>query len=158
MGIHSLRTRARRGGEDRLVMYGTQVGRPIGGERVAAISNLVVRLVSEYTAPGPTKPRIYLNDDVINVVLQDTLTKGELRLVQDGESEMVISTRLPFLQTMREDLIAGIEEITGRKVRVSANHMEPVEPDIAVETFVLDQRSGGGQAVDARQADGAAMS
>jgi uncharacterized protein YbcI len=123
------------------MMYGTKIDRPIGGEPVAAISNLVVRLVSEYTAPGPTKPRIYLNDDVINVVLQDTLTKGELRLVRDGESEMVISTRLPFLQTMREDLIAGIEEITGRKVRVSANHMEPAEPDIAVETFVLDQRS-----------------
>jgi uncharacterized protein YbcI len=144
MGINSLRTRARRGDEDRLVMYDTQIDRPIGGERVAAISNLVVRLVSEYTAPGPTKPRIYLNDDVINVVLQDTLNTGELRLVRDGESEMVLSTRLPFLQTMREDLIAGIEEITGRKVRVSANHMEPVEPDIAVETFVLDQRSGGG--------------
>ena len=50
-------------------MYGTKIDRPIGGEPVAAISNLVVRLVSEYTAPGPTKPRIYLNDDVINVVL-----------------------------------------------------------------------------------------
>jgi uncharacterized protein YbcI len=127
-------------------MYGTKIDRPIGGECVAAISDLVVRLVSEYTAPGPTKPRIYLNDDVINVVLQDTLSKGELRLVRDGDSEMVISTRLPFLQTMREDLIAGIEEITGRKVRVSANHMEPAEPDIAVETFVLDQRSGSGEA------------
>jgi hypothetical protein len=33
-----------------------------------------------------------------------------------------------------------------------------MEPDIAVETFVLDQRSGGGRAVDACQADGAAMS
>jgi hypothetical protein len=64
--------------------------------------------------------------------------------VRDGESEMVISTRMPFQQTMREDLIAGIEEITGRKVRVSANHMEPAEPDIAVETFVLDQRSASG--------------
>jgi uncharacterized protein YbcI len=157
MGVSSIQTRAWRGGEERRVMNGTKIDRPIG-ERVAAISKLVVRLVSEYTAPGPTKPRIYLNDDVINVVLQDTLTDGELRLVRDGESEMVISTRLPFLRTMREDLIAGIEEITGRKVRVSANHMEPVEPDIAVETFVLGERSGSGQAVDARQADWAATS
>ena len=138
MGVYSLRTRARFGNEKRLVMYGTEIDRPIGGEPLAAISNLVVRLVSEYTVPGPTMPLIYLNDDVINVVLQDTLTKGELRLVRDGESELVISTRLSFLKTMREDLIAGIEEITGRKVRVSANHMA-AEPDIAVETFVLDQ-------------------
>ena len=123
-------------------MYGTKIDHPSVGERIAAISNLVVRLVSEYTVPGPTMPLIYLNDDVINVVLQDTLTNGELRLVRDGESEMVIRTRLPFLQTMREDLIAGIEEITGRKVRLSANHMEPAEPDIAVETFVLGQRLG----------------
>jgi hypothetical protein len=55
MGVYSLRTRAWFGGEERLVMYGTKIDRPIGGEPVAAISNLVVRLVSEYTAPGPAR-------------------------------------------------------------------------------------------------------
>jgi len=36
------------------------------------ISNLTVRLLSQYTGRGPTKARTYLNDDMVTVVLQDT--------------------------------------------------------------------------------------
>lgn len=103
----------------------------------AAISNLVVRLMSEYTGRGPTKARTYWNDDLITVLLQDTLTKGERSLVRDGKESLVLTTRLAFQMTMREDLITGLEAITGRKVRafMSANHMEP---DVAIEVFVLE--------------------
>jgi uncharacterized protein YbcI len=112
--------------------------RPVGGERAAAISNLVVKLVSEYTGRGPTKARTYLNDDVITVVLQEMLTKAEHSLVRDGQSELVLRTRLAFQQTMRDDFVQGIEGITGAKVRafLSSNHMDP---DIAVETFILEE-------------------
>lgn len=112
--------------------------RPMGGERAAAISNLVVKLVSEYTGRGPTKARTYLNDDVITVVLQEMLTKAERSLVRDGQGELVVRTRLAFQQTMRNDFVEGVEEITGVKVKafLSSNHMEP---DIAVETFILEQ-------------------
>jgi len=43
---------------------------------------------------------------------------------------------------MRDELIAGIEQIVGRNVRafLSVNHLDP---DIAIETFVLDGRPGG---------------
>lgn len=111
--------------------------RPVGGERAAAISNLVVRLVSDYTGRGPTKARTYLNEDVITVVLREMLTKAERSLVRDGKSALVQSTRLAFQQTMREDFVAGIEGITGAKVKafLSSNHMDP---DIAVETFILE--------------------
>ena len=107
------------------------------GERGAAISKLVVRLVSEYTGRGPTKARSYLNDDLVTIVLRDNLTKGERSLVQDGKGELILEVRLAFQQTMRADLVSGIEQITGRKVVafLSANHMDP---DIAVESFVLD--------------------
>jgi uncharacterized protein YbcI len=112
--------------------------RPVGGERAAAISNLVVKLVSEYTGRGPTKARTYLNDDVITVVLQEMLTKAEQSLVRDGQSELVLRTRLAFQQTMRDDFVQGVEGITGAKVRafLSSNHMDP---DIAVETFILEE-------------------
>ena len=118
-------------------MSAGETDRPVGGERAAAISNLVVKLVSEYTGRGPTKARTYLNDDVITVVLQEMLTKAERNLVRDGQSELVLRTRLAFQQTMRDDFVEGVEQITGGKVRafLSANHMEP---DIAVETFILE--------------------
>jgi uncharacterized protein YbcI len=57
--------------------------------------------------------------------------------VRDGEGELVQTVRLAFQKTMREDLVAGIEQITGRRVIafMSANH---VDPDLAIESFVLD--------------------
>jgi uncharacterized protein YbcI len=110
------------------------------GDRASAISNMVVRLMSEYTGRGPTKARTHIHDDVITVLLQDTLTKGERSLVQSGQGELVQSTRFAFQQTMKRDLVLGIEEITGRKVLafMSANHLEP---DMAAETFVLEPQA-----------------
>jgi uncharacterized protein YbcI len=125
-------------------MSGIENGHPARGERAAAISNLVVRLVSDYTGRGPTKAHTHLNEDLVTVVLENSLTKGERSLVRDGKSDLVLSTRLAFQETMRDDLIAGIEQLTGRRVRafLSANHMEP---DIAIESFVLDGASAAGE-------------
>ena len=117
---------------------------PERGQLSLAISNLVVKLVSEYTGRGPTTARSYMNDELVTVVLRDSLTKGERSLVRDGKGDLVLDVRLAFQQTMRNDLVAGIEQITGRRVLafLSANHMDP---DIAIETFVLD----GSAVVDA---------
>ena len=118
------------------------------GSRTAAISNLVVRLMSEYTGRGPTRARTYMHDDLVAVLLADTLTKGERRLASDGQSERVLSMRKAFQTTMRDDLVAGIEEITGRKVVafMSDNH---IEPDMALEAFVLEPESASSPAADA---------
>jgi len=117
-------------------------------ESAAAISALVGGVVSEHTGPR-SKARTYLNGDVITVVLTDTLTKGEERLVRDGMSELVLGTRRAFQQTIRQDLVAGIEQITGRRVRLSASEMRP---DIAVEVLVLDNSREDDPATNAPQA------
>ncbi len=105
----------------------------------AAISDLVHGLVVEYFGPGP-EARTYLGGDVITVVLENMLTEGERRLVREGMSELVLGTREAFQQTMHERLVAGIEAITGRKVRASATE---TRPDIALETVVLDGSTAG---------------
>ena len=117
-------------------MTSTQALPSLGGSKLAAISNHVVRVVSEYTGRGPTKARSYLNENIVTVVLQDTLTKGERSLVSDGLDDLVLTMRKAYQGTMREDLIAGIEEILGRKVTafLSDNH---ISPDVAVEVFLL---------------------
>jgi uncharacterized protein YbcI len=111
-------------------------GGPPPGERAAAISALVVKLMSEYTGRGPTKARTYIDRDVITVLLRDTLTKGERSLVRDGKAELVTNTRSAFQQTMKNDLVAGVEALTGRSVLafMSTNHLDP---DMAAEIFVL---------------------
>ena len=112
------------------------------GSHGLAISNLVVRLLSEYTGRGPTKARTHFNDNLITVVVQDLLTKGERSLIRDGKADLVLETRRAYQLTMREDFTAGIEEITGRQVIafLSANH---IDPDMAIESFVLAPQDDG---------------
>lgn len=117
-------------------MTSTQAVPSLGGSKLAAISNHVVRVISEYTGRGPTKARSYLNENIVTVVLQDTLTKGERSLVSDGLDDLVLTMRKAYQGTMRDDLIAGIEEILDRRVTafLSDNH---IAPDVAVEIFLL---------------------
>ena len=112
------------------------------GSHGLAISNLVVRLLSEYTGRGPTKARTHFSDNLITVVVQDLLTKGERSLIRDGKADLVLETRRAYQLTMREDFTAGIEEITGRVVIafLSANHLDP---DIAIESFMLAPQNDG---------------
>lgn len=101
-----------------------------------AISNLVVRVTREYTGRGPTKARTHINRDLISVVLEDTLTRGERTLVESQREVQVIAMRLAFQDAMRDALVDGVQEITGREVIafMSSNH---IDPDMAIESFVL---------------------
>jgi uncharacterized protein YbcI len=112
------------------------------GPHGLAISNLVVRLLSDYTGRGPTKARTHFSENLITVVVQDLLTKGERSLVRDGKADLVLETRRGYQFTMRGDLTAGIQEITGRQVIafLSANNLDP---DIAIESFVLAPHNDG---------------
>jgi uncharacterized protein YbcI len=106
------------------------------GPRGAAIANLVVRVVSEYTGRGPTRARTHLSGNLVCVVLEDTLTKGERSLVRDGLADQVLDMRKSFQKTMRGELVSGIEELTGRRVIafMSDNHLDP---DMGMEAFIL---------------------
>jgi len=106
--------------------------RPPGAE----IATEAVGVLREYTGRGPTKAKTMIHDDVVTVLLADTLTKGERRLAETGHAERIIELRHDFQQVMREDLIAIVERHLGRKVVafMSQNH---IDPDLAVEVFVL---------------------
>src|SRR4051812_2220733 len=86
------------------------------GSLAAAISNLIVRLFSEYTGRGPNRARTTVREQVVLCVTQSNMTKGERRLVEDGEGDTVVSIRRKFQTTMRDDLVAGVEMLTDCKV------------------------------------------
>jgi uncharacterized protein YbcI len=123
-------------------MFTSSENRHLAGSVAAAISSATVQLLHEYTGRGPTKARTYINDDLITVVLQDTLTMGERSLVRDGEAELVMATRKAFQKTMGPQLIAAIERHSGRSVYafLSENH---IDPDVAIESFVLAPAADG---------------
>lgn len=110
------------------------------GPRAAAISNAIVKLMREYTGRGPTRARTTMGDDLIVCVLADTLTKSERKLVENGEHMSVLDQRSLFQRLMREEAVTMVESISGRSVSafMSNNH---IDPDLAVETFVLEPRA-----------------
>ena len=114
----------------------TDAERAAGGVLYSAISNAIVGIVHEYTGRGPTRARTSIRDDVVVVMLQETLLKAEHSLVQDNKSDLVAQMRRSFQQTMRPDMSAAVAKLTGREVIafMSDSHLEP---DYSVEVFVL---------------------
>jgi uncharacterized protein YbcI len=74
--------------------------------------------------------------DVVTVILEETLTRGERNLVLAGHAETVLEARRLHQQTMRADLVATVEELTGRSVSAFLSDQQ-TDPDVAVETFLL---------------------
>lgn len=111
--------------------------RPGSGSLSAAISKAVVQLMRDLTGRGPTKVRTSIRDNIVLVILEDILTKGEQSLLGAGRVEQVLELRHEFQMAMREQAIEQVSALTGRTVvaMMSANH---VDPDLAAEIFVLD--------------------
>jgi len=82
-----------------------------------------------------------MSEELISVVLRDTLTRGERSLIANGRVELVLSARKAYQDAMASDMIAAVELHSGRTVLafMSDNH---IEPDIAIESFVLVPRAG----------------
>jgi uncharacterized protein YbcI len=108
-----------------------------GGSLNAAITNLVVRKLAEYVGHGPTKAHTFFRQNVIVVIMENTMTRGERNLVLDGMGEAVLEMKRKVQLGMRSELISAIEGLTDSKVIgfISGNHLDP---DYAAEIFILD--------------------
>jgi uncharacterized protein YbcI len=106
------------------------------GQLATAIASMVVQVLRQYTGRGPTKSRTYFNEDLIVVVLLGTFTPAERSLVANGKGDVVLSGRRALQDIMRGDLIAGIEDLTGRTVLAFLSD-NSIEPDVKVKSFLL---------------------
>ena len=112
-------------------------GEPLAGGRLhSAISNAAVRIHREYLGRGPDRARTTIAENLVVILMEDTLTKAEQTLVAAGRHEEVLRVRQIFQQTIRAELVGVVEQLTGRTVAafMSANH---IDPDLACEVLVL---------------------
>src|ERR1700760_3126345 len=115
---------------------GTELKRVSDGTLPSAISTAIVMLMREYTGRGPMKAQTTIRGNVVLVMLEQTLTKGEQVLVKKGRSENVLALRREYQEAMREESSKKIAELTGQPVTamMSANHLSP---DLAAEIYIL---------------------
>lgn len=116
------------------------------GSLSAAISNAVVGLLHDYTGRGPTHARTTIGGEAIVVTLRDSLTKAERTLAERGQATEVLAMRRAFQNTMRDDMIAAVEGLAGRKVEAFLSD-NLHDPDVAVEVFLMapsDDHNGSG--------------
>jgi uncharacterized protein YbcI len=103
-----------------------------------AISNEMVRLFKEQFGRGPTRARTeWAGPDALVVVLEDTLTRAERKLVQMGEHERLRETRMFFQYASVKEFCMPIERLTGRRVRAFISGLDTEADGLAVETFIL---------------------
>lgn len=113
------------------------------GSMAAAISNAVVGLLHDYTGRGPTHARTTIGPDTIVVTLRDSLTKAERTLARHGQALEVLAMRRAFQNTMRDDMIAAVEALTGRSVEAFLSD-NLHDPDVAVEIFLMHRSDTDG--------------
>lgn len=101
------------------------------------ISRAMVALFKDATGRGPGRARTYIEDGLVVTVLNDTMTKAERTLKDENLEDHVRSLRRIFQGTFREEAIAIVERLTGRKVLAFLSD-HAVDPDYAVEAFILE--------------------
>jgi uncharacterized protein YbcI len=119
-----------------------------GGALNAAVTSAIVGIHTNHLGRGPSSASTFHNENVVAVLMRDVMTQVEKALSRSGNGHAVSNMRQLYQQTMADDFKAAIERLTGRKVVafISGNH---VDPDIAVELFILD---GAPAAFDQRSA------
>ena len=104
--------------------------------RSLELSNAISRLHKQFVGRGPMNSRITIDGDLVVCLLEGGFTVAEQTLGENDKRELVIAGRVGLQDSMRQAMIAAVEEITGRRVRsfMSANDLEH---NFQTEIFVL---------------------
>ena len=112
------------------------------GEQLAAVTNGIVRLFRDYYGRGPTKAKSYILDDrIVICVLEETMTRVEQTLVENGNGDKVRDVRLTFQEAMAEEFMGEVSRCMGRNV-ITYHSQLTLDPDIGFEFFVLEEPAG----------------
>jgi uncharacterized protein YbcI len=120
----------------------TEEQRPLDGDAQANVlmdvSNAMTRLYKEQFGRGPTATRAHrCGENVLAVILEDTLTPAERNLVRMGEHQRLRDTRLFFQYATVREFCEPVEQLTGRKVRAFFSAVDTEAEGMAAELFVL---------------------
>ena len=108
----------------------------LDGKTRATVASEFVRLHREYYGHGPTKAKVYVDQDLMAVVLEETFTPAEKTLIGRGEADGIQDIRRRFQRVMADQFKSVVEQATGRRVRSFMSETD-LENDVSVEIFLL---------------------
>ncbi len=111
------------------------------GRLNAAIANELGKLIAEFTGRGSEKSRAFIQGDVLVCLLENGATKGERNMVAAGRADVVRLGRDVLQHAMKDELVAAVERLTGRKVRTFLSGTSTLG-ESSVEVFVLESDPG----------------
>ena len=98
------------------------------------LGNGIVGFYSAKFGRGPTKARCYVEESHATVILGDVQTTVERTLAAHGHDALVKEVRRTVKTVFRDELVAIVEQITGRKVlAMHADH----DPGSNTSTYVF---------------------
>lgn len=107
------------------------------GGQSREISRAIVAIYKEYLGRGPNRAQTTITGDVVTCLLEESLTKAEMTLVDSERGAAVRGIRREFQDAMREEITAKVSEVTGRDaVCLLSDHC--TSPDYAVEVVLLE--------------------
>jgi uncharacterized protein YbcI len=95
-------------------------------------------LYKDLIGRGATETRTYIEEDVVAVLLSDTLTQAEKSLAADERPRSVRELRREFQGAMKQRAVTLVEEATGHGVKAFLSD-HSIVPDYALEVFILDR-------------------
>jgi uncharacterized protein YbcI len=107
------------------------------GSLRTALANAMVAIMKRSYGKGPTGAKAWLLDDYVFIAMEGGLTRNEETLIADGKEEVVRGYRLAFQETIREETMDAVAELTGRKV-LTYHSQIVFDPPRAFEIFVLE--------------------
>src|SRR5579884_3157064 len=108
-----------------------------GGSLNASLANELGKLLADFTGRGATRSRAYVMQDLVVGVFEDGATRAEQRLVAAGKADLVRLQRDALQRVVGPQLIAAVERLTRRRVRVFLSGSDEVGGS-SVEAFILE--------------------
>jgi uncharacterized protein YbcI len=101
-----------------------------------------VAIYKDYLGRGPTRAVARIDEDMVVILLQDSLTKAEVALREAERGQLVRRIRQEFQDAMRDELKALVERTLDREVICFMSDHSP-SPDYAVEVLILGDANRG---------------
>lgn len=112
-------------------------GTVVGGQLNAVLANELGKLIADFTGRGSERSRAFITGDVVVCLLENGATRGERNIAAAGRADIVRHGRDILQHAMKDQLVAAVERLTGRKVRTFLSGAS-TNGDSAVEVFVLE--------------------